>query len=59
MRESNTLVSNVCIKQLLKATLINTKDQYMIRSNILVHNVIIKLLQRVILKDTKEEFMKG
>ena len=40
IKESNTLVGNVTIKQLQREALLNTKGQYMRESNTLAVNVV-------------------
>ena len=56
MKESNTLVGNVTIKQLKRDTLLDIKGLYMKESNTLVGNVTIKQLQRQILLHTKGQY---
>ena len=48
MKESNTLVGNVAIKQLQREILLNTKGQYMMESNTLASNATIKHHQKEI-----------
>ena len=48
MKESNTLVVNVTIKQLQTRILLNIKGQYMKESSTLAGNVTIKQLEKVI-----------
>ena len=53
MKELNTPVGNVNIKQLQRVILLGTREQLMKESNTLAYNVTIKQLQRPVLLDTK------
>ena len=55
MKDSNTLVGNVTMKQPQKGILLNTKGQCMKESNTFEGNATIKQRQMEVLLNTKEQ----